>query len=214
MAAAVPVEGPDPRVFRRTMGLFATGVTVLATHTPDGVVAMTANAISAVSLEPLLVLACVDHRARLAAHLAPGLPFSINFLRDDQEVLSRYFAGGWRDHPAPEFRFESWDGTPRLVGALAAVRCDVDRLHDGGDHWIVVGRVVGLDEGTAPWNPLLFYAGRYRRVAPAAIPAQPPEQWGPDGVSIYYEQWDAPDPQAGGRPPAGPPPAAEPEPLA
>ncbi len=186
------------------MGLFATGVTVMAAHSPEGIVAMTANAISSVSLDPLLVLACVDHKARLAAHLVPGLPFSLNFLRDEQEVLSRYFAGGWRDHPAPEFRFEAWGEAPRLVGALAAVRCDVDRLHDGGDHWIVLGRVVGLDEGTAPWNPLLFYAGRYRRLAPMAAPAAPPEVWGPDGVSIYYEEWDAP----------GRPPGAEPDPQA
>lgn len=189
MAAPWPGEGPDPKAFRRTMGLFATGVTVLAAQGPDGLVAMTANAISSVSLDPLLVLACVDHKARFAAHLAPGLVFSINFLRDDQEVLSRYFAGGWRDHPVPEHRFEPWGGAPRLVGALAAVRCDVDRLYDGGDHWIVMGRAVGLHEGTAPWNPLLFYAGRYRRVAPLATPAAPPERWGPDGISIYYEEW-------------------------
>ncbi len=173
------------------MGLFATGVTVLATHSADGIIAMTANAISSVSLEPLLVLACVDHRARFAACLAPELPFSINFLRDDQEVLSRYFAGGWRDHPAPEFRFEPWGRSPRLVGALAAVRCEVDRLYEGGDHWIVVGRVVGVNEGIAPWNPLIFCAGRYRRLAPLVTPAAPPEEWGPDGISIYHEQWEA-----------------------
>ncbi|MGQ0549035.1 MAG: flavin reductase family protein [Armatimonadota bacterium] len=200
MASATPLEVPDPKALRRTMGLFATGVTVLATNTPDGVVGMTANAISSVSLDPLLVLACVDHRARFAGCLAPALPFSINFLRDDQEVLSRYFAGGWRDHPAPEYRFEPWGSAPRLVGALAAVRCDIDRLYDGGDHWIVVGRVVGVNEGIAPWNPLLFYAGRYRRLAPLVTPAAPPEEWGPDGISIYYEQWDAPGRASGAEP--------------
>jgi len=182
---------PDSRAFRRTIGLFATGVTVVAVQLPDGVLGMTANAVISVSLDPLLVLVCVDHRARLADHLEVGGPFSINVLRDDQEVLSRYFAGGWRDLPQPEFRFESWDDAPRLVGALAALRCVVDRMDDGGDHWIVVGRVVDLHEAPSPWNPLLFFAGRYRRLSPAAAPAAPPEELGPDGVSIYYEEWGA-----------------------
>ncbi len=175
------------------MGLFATGVTVVATQTADGVIGMTANAVSAVSLDPLLVLVCVDHGARLAGHLSVGLPFSINVLRDDQEVLSRYFAGGWRDRPVPEFRFEAWEDAPRLVGALAAVRCGVDRLYDGGDHHIVVGWVRALSEGAEPWNPLIFYAGRYRHLAPPAVPAAPPEEWGPDGMSIYYDEWSAAD---------------------
>ena len=190
MSSAAPAENVDPLAFRRTMGLFATGVTVLATDTPKGIVAMTANAISSVSLVPPLVLACVDHQARFAAYLADGLSYTINFLRDDQEVLSRYFAGGWRDLPAPEFRFEPWSGAPRLVGALGAVRCEMRRVSEGGDHWIVVGRVVALHEGVAPWNPLLFYAGRYRRLAPAT-PTAPPERWGPDGVALYHDTWDA-----------------------
>ncbi len=184
-------SGPDPKAFRRATGLFATGVTVVAVQVPEDVLGMTANAVSSVSLEPLLVLVCVDHRARLANHLAIGLPFSINVLRDDQEVLSRYFAGGWRDLPAPEFRFEPWEDAPRLVGALAALRCVVDHLYDGGDHSIVIGRVVDLHEAPSPWNPLLFFAGRYRRVAPIAAPTAPPEIWGPDGVSVYYEEWGA-----------------------
>ncbi len=184
---------PDPRAFRRTLGLFATGVTVVAVQTPDGITGMTANAVSSVSLDPLLVLVCVDEQARICPHLAIDRPFSINFLRDDQEVLSRFFAGGWRDRPDPEFRFTPWGEAPRLVGTLAAVRCAVDRLYDGGDHRIVVGRVTDLYEGPEPWNPLLFYAGRYRRLAPLATPAAPPEEWGPDGISIYYDQWDASD---------------------
>jgi flavin reductase (DIM6/NTAB) family NADH-FMN oxidoreductase RutF len=188
-----PSPAPDPKAFRRTMGLFATGVTVVAAHTSDGIIGMTANAVSAVSLDPPLVLVCVDHGARLAGRLCVGVSFSINFLRDDQEVLSRYFAGGWRDRQAPEFRFEAWDQAPRLVGALAAVRCDVDRLDDGGDHHIVVGSVRDLSEGPEPWNPLIFYAGRYRRLAPPAVPTAPPEEWGPDGVSIYYDEWGAAD---------------------
>ncbi|MDR7419543.1 MAG: flavin reductase family protein [Armatimonadota bacterium] len=183
--------GSDPRAYRRVMGLFATGVSVMAVNTDDGVLGMTANSVASVSLDPLLVLVCVDRRARIAAHLQIGRPFSLSFLRDDQEVLSRYFAGGWREFPTPEHRFAAWDGAPRLIGALAAVRCVIDRLHDGGDHWIVVGRVDGLFSDDGHHNPLIFFAGRYRRLAPLA-PDAPPEHWGPDGVSIYYEEWSAP----------------------
>jgi flavin reductase (DIM6/NTAB) family NADH-FMN oxidoreductase RutF len=194
---------PDSRAFRRTIGLFATGVTVVAVQTPDGVLGMTANAVTSVSLDPLLVLVCVSRQVRLASQLPEGREFSINILRDDQEVLSRYFSGGWRDLPTPEFRFLPWGEAPRLVGALASVRCAVERRLDGGDHWIVMGRVLGLFEDAAEANPLLFFAGRYRRPAPLVAPAAPPERWGPDGTSIYHEEWSA-------TPGAAPPEAGEP----
>jgi flavin reductase (DIM6/NTAB) family NADH-FMN oxidoreductase RutF len=182
---------PNSRAFRRTVGQFATGVTVVATYGSNDIVGMTANAVTSVSLEPLLLLVCVDRRARIASHLPVGQPFSVNILRDDQEVLSRYFGGGWRNLPRPEYRFERWETAPRLVGSLAALRCIVDRVYDGGDHDIVIGRVVRLFDGPGAWNPLLFHAGRYRRLAPLAAPGAPPEEWGPDGVSVYYEEWGA-----------------------
>jgi flavin reductase (DIM6/NTAB) family NADH-FMN oxidoreductase RutF len=183
------LPAPDSRAFRRSIGLFATGVTVVAVQLPDGVLGMTANAVCSLSLEPLMVLVCVDHRARLAGHMAVGRFFTINVLRDDQEVLSRYFAGGWRDLPRPEHRFETWEDAPRLVGALASLRCAVDRICEGGDHWIVIGRVLDLYEADAMQNPLLFFGGHYRRLAPSATPTAPPELWGPWGVSIYYDEW-------------------------
>ena len=186
-------EGPNPKTFRHTMGLFATGVTVVSIRKRGEVLGMTANSVTSVSLEPLLVLVCVDLRARIAPHMTLGRFFAINFLRDAQEVLSRYYAGGWRDHPQPEHRFEQWNGTPRLVGALAAVRCQVHRVDEGGDHHVVVGRVLELGEGPAPWNPLLFFAGRYRGLAPLDAVAAPPERLGPDGISIYYEEWGGAD---------------------
>ena len=106
-------------------------------------------------------------------------------------MLSRYFAGGWSDLPRPEYRFEALGGCPAAGGSLASLRCVVDRIHEGGDHWIVVSRVMDLHEGDSLQNPLLFFAGRYRRLAPIAAPTAPPELRGPDGVSIYYEEWGA-----------------------
>jgi flavin reductase (DIM6/NTAB) family NADH-FMN oxidoreductase RutF len=183
--------GPDAKAYRRTVGLFGTGVTVLAVDTAAGVLAMTANAIASVSLSPLLLLACVDHKARIHSQLLPERVFSVNVLRDDQEVLARYFAGGWRDRPAPEHRFEPWGGAPRLVGGLAALRCVVERVLDGSDHAIVLARVADLHEDGAQHNPLLFFAGRYRRLAPIVTPGLAPEQWGPDGASIFFDEWSA-----------------------
>jgi flavin reductase (DIM6/NTAB) family NADH-FMN oxidoreductase RutF len=194
-------RSPDSKAYRHTIGLFATGVTVLAVETPAGALGMTANAIASVSLAPLLLLACVDHRARIHSHLVPGRAFSVNVLRADQEVLSRYFAGGWRDRPAPEHRFDAWGGAPRLVGALAALRCIVDRVLDGGDHSIVLGGVVDLYEDDHHHNPLLFFAGRYRRLAPMVTPGLAPERWGPDGASIYFEEWSVDHARAGDRAP-------------
>lgn len=190
------MSGPEARAYRRTIGLFATGVTVVAASDGAAVVGMTANAVCSVSLDPLLLLVCVGRTARLAAHLAPGVPFSVNVLRSDQEVLARYFAGGWRHLPRPEFRFEPWGAGHRLVGALASIGCTIDRCLDGGDHWIVVGRVTDLYDGGPPADPLLFFAGRYRALAPLAAEV-PPEVVGPDGVSVYYEEWS-------GAPPAAP----------
>ncbi|MDQ7849593.1 MAG: flavin reductase family protein [Armatimonadota bacterium] len=174
--------------FRRVMGLFATGVTVLAVEIPDGVHGMTANAVASVSLDPILVLVCVDRRARTRQYLQTGRPFSINILRQEQEPLSRYFAGAWRYAGAPEFRFQRWAHGPLLVGALASVGCRVERLVEAGDHTIVLGAVTGLHQGE-PGDPLLFFGGRYRRLMQAeAYVGAPADPWTHESARIHYDQ--------------------------
>lgn len=177
-----------PAAFRRVMGLFATGVTVLGVEVPDGVHGMTANAVASVSLDPLLVLVCVDRRARTHQLLTPGRPFSINILRQEQEPLSRYFAGAWPYAGPPEFRFQRWGHGPLLVGALASVGCRVESLADGGDHTIVLGRVTGLHPGEAG-EPLLFFGGRYRRLMEAeAYAGAPADPWTHESARIHYDE--------------------------
>src|ERR1019366_1816125 len=83
----------DPKAFRDTLGLFATGVAVIATTVEDQLHAMTANAVSSLSLDPMLVLFCAAKRARFSHVLQRAEGFSISFLRDEQEALSTYFAG-------------------------------------------------------------------------------------------------------------------------
>ena len=154
----------DARAFRHTVGQFATGVTVIATDTGGSVRAMTANAFTSVSLDPPLVLFCVKKNAHLGelVHTAKG--FSINILGQAQQDLSTYFAGGWKDPSPPPFTFTTWEGGPRLDGCVAALGCAVETIYEGGDHWIVVGRVLSLyrSESVAP---LVFCGGRYASLA-------------------------------------------------
>lgn len=159
----------DTRQFRRTMGLFATGVAVLATLRQDNgeAIGMTANAITSVSLDPMLVLVCVDKKARIAPHLLQAEGFSLSFLGADQEALSVYFAGLWQGDEPPPFTFQMWAGQPLLTGCIGAVACRRYAIYEGGDHWIVLGEVIALHHTAEAADPLIFFSGRYRRLAEA-----------------------------------------------
>lgn len=181
---------PDPKHYRRVIGQFPTGVTVILAQLDDEVHGMTANAVTSLSLDPLLLILCVDKKAHMAALLQRAGAFSVNILRDDQEPLSRYFAGGARRGMArPEFHFVPWGAAPRLGGCLAAVACAVETILEGGDHWIVVGRVTALYEGPPPYTPMIFYAGRYRQLDPAHADPAPELETRPIPVHIYYDEW-------------------------
>ncbi|MBM4422244.1 MAG: flavin reductase family protein [Chloroflexi bacterium] len=179
----------DPRAFRQTVGLFATGVTVVAAEREGDVHGMTANAVSSLSLDPMLVLVCVGKQALMASLLQETRGFSINILREDQESLSTYFAGGWKEPTPPPFRFVPWDGGPRLEGCAAAIGCERHQILEGGDHWIVIGRVVALHQGIEPRKPLLFYGGRYGRVDTSASTPAPDLGWVEVPVQIFYDPW-------------------------
>jgi flavin reductase (DIM6/NTAB) family NADH-FMN oxidoreductase RutF len=152
------------RDFRNTIGLFATGVTVIASGTDDDLRAMTANAVTSLSLEPLLLVVAVHKKARLAQMLQAGYGFSVNILRQEQKDLSNYFAGGWQKEKPPPFRFVPWQGASRLEGCLASIGCNLHQLLEGGDHWIAVGEVVALYKARNVKNPLIFYQGRYKEL--------------------------------------------------
>jgi 3-hydroxy-9,10-secoandrosta-1,3,5(10)-triene-9,17-dione monooxygenase reductase component len=156
---------PSLRRFRDTMGLFATGVAVVIAETSDEPLAMTVNAVSSVSLDPMLVLFCPGKQTRIAQHIEQLEGFTINILRHDQQALSTYFAGGWRESEAPPpFRLVPSKSAPRLEGALACLDCKKQQIIEAGDHWLVLGRVIELHTGVPPHRPLLFYSGRYRAV--------------------------------------------------
>jgi flavin reductase (DIM6/NTAB) family NADH-FMN oxidoreductase RutF len=156
----------NSRAFRNVMGLFATGVTVIAAEAEGEIHGMTANAITSVSLDPMLVLVCVQKNAHMAGALSQAGQFSINILDEQGADLSNFFAGIWTKPEPPPFTFEPWIGGPRLQGAIGSVGCKITHSYEGGDHWIVVAEVIALYHPEGPANPLLFYRGRYRRVSP------------------------------------------------
>ena len=155
----------DPRAFRHTVGQFATGVTVIATEAGGSIQALTANSFTSLSLDPPLVLFCVGKTAHLSAHLGNTTGFSVNILAQSQRDLSTYFAGSWKQASPPPFDFISWDGVHRLDGCAAALGCAVETIYEGGDHWIVVGRVLSLYRNERACPPLVFCAGRYATLA-------------------------------------------------
>ena len=160
-----PEMGDDPRIaLRRTLWMFATGVTVITTREGDQVHGMTANAFMSVSLEPPLVLISVDRRTKMCGLLHEGRTYGVSVLCEAQSDLSDRFAG--RQNPAaPDPRFEIIHDTPLVEGALAHFVANVTRSYWGGDHSLFLGRVeyARYSEGT----PLLFHGGRYERLGQA-----------------------------------------------
>ncbi|HEY1676882.1 MAG TPA: flavin reductase family protein [Candidatus Sulfotelmatobacter sp.] len=153
--------------FRRALGHFATGVTIITVDLDGEVHGMTANAFTSVSLDPMLVLVCVDHTTRTHAHLHAKKRFGINMLCDDQRLISEYYARPERTHERAEeeagAHFERTShGTPVLHGALAYLECRLHSAQDAGDHTIFIAEVedVVIHEG----RPLLFFRGKYRGV--------------------------------------------------
>jgi flavin reductase (DIM6/NTAB) family NADH-FMN oxidoreductase RutF len=156
--------GVDPALeFRKTLGMFATGVTIVTTRVGDQVHGMTANAFMSVSLQPPLILISVDRRARMNSLLHEGARFGISVLEQRQSALSDRFAGRAAED-VPEPLFEIVRETPLVEGSLAHLVARVVRSYWGGDHSLFLGQVeyVRYGEGT----PLLFHGGRYERLGP------------------------------------------------
>jgi flavin reductase (DIM6/NTAB) family NADH-FMN oxidoreductase RutF len=166
-AVELPAElGDDPRIaLRRTLGMFATGVTVITTREVDQVHGMTANAFMSVSLEPPLVLISVDRRTKMCALLYGGRNFGVSVLAASQAALSDRFAGRI-SLDTPEPRFEVVHDTPLVEGAIAHFVANILRSYWGGDHSLFLGLVeyARYTEGA----PLLFHGGRYERLTPSA----------------------------------------------
>ena len=185
-----PSTPADARRFRDTIGLFATGVAVIVAHVGDEAIAMTANAVSSVSLDPMLLLFCPGKQTRLGRHAQQIPGFTVNLLRDDQRALSTFFAGSWKQPQPPPFRFTPSRSGLRLEGSLAAIDCATERVIEGGDHWIVLGRVLELHTGPQPARPLLFFNGKYRHLNTESEPAPDLSNAHDAPFQMHYDGWD------------------------
>ncbi len=157
----------DSQDFRKALGTFATGVTVVTTvdaaGRPSG---MTVSSFCSVSLEPPLVLFCLGRGADTFEAFAACEKFAVNVLGHDHAHLSERFAAlgkeKWRG-----LSYETWElGCPILPEAIAALECRTVQTHEAGDHLIIVGRVVDLAVRDETSGPLIHYRGAYRRLAP------------------------------------------------
>lgn len=154
----------SPDDFRLVLSHFASGVTIVTTcDTEERPTGLTASAFSSVSLDPPLVLICVDHKSNSFPHLRESGRFAINILHAEHQDLSRRFASSRIDNKfdGVAFRFGAL-GVPLLDTALATLECRTVNAHVEGDHTIFVGRVEAVTIGEG--EPLLYYRGRYHRL--------------------------------------------------
>ena len=150
--------------FRSAMSRFASGVTVVTTKAEDDRLAgITVSAFSSVSLEPPLILVCIDTRASLHALLKEGAQFAVNILNAEQELISRRFASRDEDRFSGTGYTIGENGAPLLTGALATIECRVVQSYPGGDHSIVVGEVEHAT--VAEGKPLAYFRGGYAQLA-------------------------------------------------
>jgi flavin reductase (DIM6/NTAB) family NADH-FMN oxidoreductase RutF len=158
----------DQRAFRDAASRFPTGISVVAT-THNGVDhAMTVSAFTSVSLDPVLVLICVEKSARFHQAVLGTGSWAISVLPDDAEKVSRWFAEKGRpterqlaDHP---YHRGPATAMPVLDVATAVLECRTRAVYDGGDHDILLGDVVGLWVDAAPHSPLVYFEGTYRQL--------------------------------------------------
>ncbi len=153
----------DRNELRRVMGHFATGVSVITTRDETGKpFGLTANSLCSVSLEPPLLLVCVDKRAESHPAFQRSGIFAVNILGHEHQDLSRRFALSGGEKFSDVSHRDGVTGAPILDGVLGTIECRVVAVHDAGDHTIYVGEVEHLD--ATEGEPLLFFRGKYHRL--------------------------------------------------
>jgi 3-hydroxy-9,10-secoandrosta-1,3,5(10)-triene-9,17-dione monooxygenase reductase component len=154
-------DGPSPGEFRDALASYATGVTVVTALGENGPSGATANAVTSLSLDPPMMLACLDRDSRTLTSVRAAGRFGVNALAAGQEELAVRFAG---KQPEPEkwegIEWTNHQGSPRLGDALLWVACELRDLIDGGDHLIATGTVLEADSREG--MPLIFHRGAYR----------------------------------------------------
>ena len=151
----------DPASFRSAMGMLPTGVTIVAAPGADGPAGATANAVCSLSIEPMMMLACLDRGSRTLLAVQAANRFGISVLHAGQEPIARAFAT--KAPVAEKWDGVAWserDGIPAIDDALIWIACDLRDVISAGDHVIVTGEVRALEARAG--DPLVFHAGKYR----------------------------------------------------
>src|SRR5215813_13957730 len=149
--------------FRQVMGNFATGITVVTTRDAHGKpYGLTVNSFTSVSLDPILVLVCLDNRLSGLQAFLDTRHFGVSILSEHQEDVSRMFAKKDSERPANIY-FDGRLGLPLMRNALAVMECETVKIFEGGDHQIFLGEVKSA-EMLQNDHPLLYFRGKYRTV--------------------------------------------------
>ena len=151
--------------FRNTCGLWATGVSIVTTISAGGEpYGLTMNGVTSLSLEPPMMLVCVDLKSDTLAPMTESGCFCINVLSKEQEQLSNRFA----KKGANKFESVTWrkatTGAPVIGGSLVSIDCSVSDIYDGGDHKIFCGEVLSILPAPETKPPLIYFSGRYKEL--------------------------------------------------
>jgi flavin reductase (DIM6/NTAB) family NADH-FMN oxidoreductase RutF len=156
----------DQREFRNIVGCFATGITVITTVDEDkNPVGLTANSFTSLSLDPPMVLFCIDRTVASFDAFHANRHFAVNILSSAQQEVSQRFAKS-----GPEkwsgVEFETWgSGCPILTDCIANLECEIESVYEGGDHVIMIGIVRQMASRDGDMDPLLYFRGKYANLA-------------------------------------------------
>lgn len=181
MVNTIMKEPLNPRALRDAFGTFATGVTVVTAWKPSGEpVGVTANSFTSVSLDPPLVLWCLNTASPSASAFTEGLPFAVTILGESGHATALHFAGKSPEKFPKGAEPADRSAAPKVGGAHPCrLDCVTDAVYPAGDHLVILGRVVGMDRKGG--KPLAFHEGRFRRLAAEAV-AQTVDSWERVGV--------------------------------
>jgi flavin reductase (DIM6/NTAB) family NADH-FMN oxidoreductase RutF len=171
----------NDRAFRDALGLFATGIAIVTAEVDGVLIGTTVSSFNSVSLSPPLILFSIARTAMSFSLWQKATGFGVTLLGDDQSELSTRFATRGTDKWGDVRVRRGSKGHPLMPAGIAGFECETYARYEGGDHEILVGRVVSFE--TVQRDPLLFYGGRYRRLQPDQPMVTPPE------VNAWLHGW-------------------------
>ena len=154
-----------PDLFRLVLSNWGSGVTVVTTNAGKEPYGLTVSSFASVSLEPLMVLVCLDNRLSGLHYFKESKRYGVSILSESQEDVSRIFAKKGTERP-PDLFFSGKTGVPLIKGALAVLECESVAMYPGGDHTIFLGQIQEMELLEAKQNakPLLYFRGGYQRI--------------------------------------------------